>query len=146
MYRKYSTPKMKYNQQKAQAMYRDEQWDITFEDWLAAWDESGQWENRGRKPGQCKMYRVDIAKGWTKDNVEISGHKGAIKDQPGQVPVIARKPINFGAGHDNKKKPIVAEGVRYESIAEAARQLDVNRGAIWFRLQGNDDYYFVGDE
>lgn len=58
-------------QQKNQAQYREEGWTIDFEAWKQLWDQSGQWENRGRERGCYCMTRLDWSLAWTVDNVVI---------------------------------------------------------------------------
>jgi hypothetical protein len=58
-------------QQKNQAQYRDEGWLISFEAWKQLWDESGQWENRGRVRGTWCMTRSDWSTPWTVANAII---------------------------------------------------------------------------
>ena len=61
-----------YLRAKAQAKFRKEYWDLTFDDWWAKWEASGQWENRGRNPTQYCMLQKDTDKGWTKDNAIVT--------------------------------------------------------------------------
>lgn len=56
-------------QQKNQANFRNEVWDIDFYDWLTLWGD--KWSLRGRRPGQYCMSRIDTEKAWTKDNIKI---------------------------------------------------------------------------
>lgn len=58
-----------YLQQKTQANFRNEGWDVEFYDWLTIWGD--KWSKRGRRPGQFCMSRIDNEKPWTKDNIVI---------------------------------------------------------------------------
>jgi hypothetical protein len=58
-------------QQKNQAQFRDEGWLVTFEEWKQFWDQSGQWENRGRERGTYCMTRQDWSTPWTVKNIVI---------------------------------------------------------------------------
>jgi hypothetical protein len=60
-----------WGQQKNQAQWREEGWTIDFETWARMWNESGQWENRGRERGTYCMSRIDWSLPWTADNVAI---------------------------------------------------------------------------
>jgi len=60
-----------WGQQKNQAQWREEGWCIDFETWARMWNESGQWENRGRERGTYCMSRIDWSLPWTADNVAI---------------------------------------------------------------------------
>jgi len=66
-HRKYRT----FIQQKNQAQWRQEGWDITFEAWKQIWDQSGQWYNRGRQRDCYCMTRRDHTEPWTVNNVII---------------------------------------------------------------------------
>jgi hypothetical protein len=139
-YKKYNTPKMKYNQQKAQAMYRNEEWAISYEDWILAWmDGSGsKWENRGRGKTQYSMFRIDPAKPWSADNVIIATRleqRGESLRHPNRPPVTSRKPINYGIGHDLKKAEVIANDIWFESVSEAARYHDITRSDARYRIR-----------
>lgn len=58
-----------YSQQKNQAQWRGEVWEISFDDYRTAWWD--KWENRGRKAHNYVMFRLDITEPWTMDNTTI---------------------------------------------------------------------------
>lgn len=58
-------------QQRNQAQYREEGWDISFEAWKQLWAESGQWDLRGRERGHYCMTRRDWSIPWTVSNAQI---------------------------------------------------------------------------
>lgn len=58
-------------QQRNQAQYREEGWDISFEAWKQLWAESGQWDLRGRERGHYCMTRRDWSRPWTVSNAQI---------------------------------------------------------------------------
>jgi hypothetical protein len=58
-------------QQKNQAQWREEGWTISFEQWKQIWDQSGQWDNRGRERSCYCMTRRDSTLPWSVDNVHI---------------------------------------------------------------------------
>ena len=58
-------------QQRNQANFRKEEWTMTFAEWKSVWDQSGQWENRGRTKDTFCMTRLDVEKPWTVDNAII---------------------------------------------------------------------------
>ena len=60
---------------KAQAMYRGEDWTLTFTEFAELW--RGQWQFRGRDGGDLCMTRTDTEKGWHVDNCEIVTRKEA---------------------------------------------------------------------
>lgn len=81
---------------KAQAIYRNEPWELTIEQFFQLWDDSKQWDNRGRHPGSSAMFMIDTDLGWTIDNVEICDRSKRLrqihtaKARP-RDPVIKRK-------------------------------------------------------
>jgi hypothetical protein len=56
-------------QQKNQAQWREEGWDIPFEAWRDLWRDL--WDHRGRERGTYCMSRVDWSLPWTLSNVMI---------------------------------------------------------------------------
>ena len=56
-------------QQKNQAQYRQEGWDIDFKTWLEIWGDD--YANRGRVKGTLCMTRRDWSLPWTPKNVKI---------------------------------------------------------------------------
>ena len=55
--------------QKAQANYRGEDWDLTFDDFASVWGQD--FPRRGRASTDLTMTRIDPEKAWTLTNVEI---------------------------------------------------------------------------
>jgi hypothetical protein len=56
-------------QQRNQAEWRGEEWDLSFEQWLVLWEPD--WHRRGRTRGCMCMTRRDWDQPWSADNVEI---------------------------------------------------------------------------
>ena len=56
-------------QQRNQANYRGEPWDLTFEEWCGVWGE--RFDQRGRRKGQLCLTRTDYTQPWTLSNVEL---------------------------------------------------------------------------
>ena len=54
---------------RAQANYRKEEWQITFQDWVAVWGEN--WHRRGRSPDSLVMMRRRWQEPWTKRNAQL---------------------------------------------------------------------------
>lgn len=57
-----------WQRSKAQATYRKEPWDLTFEQFQTAW--GPLWERRGRRSGDYCMSRIDNEKAWSPHNVK----------------------------------------------------------------------------
>ena len=58
-----------YLRAKAQANFRDEGWDMTFEDWADIWH--GIWDQRGRQVDCLCITRIDESEAWSPKNCEI---------------------------------------------------------------------------
>jgi len=58
-----------FTQQRNQAKFRKEGWNMTFAEWYAIWGHNII--NRGRKKSQLTMTRPNINKPWSVDNVLI---------------------------------------------------------------------------
>lgn len=56
-------------QQKNQAQWRGESWDLAFEDWVEIWGDD--FDRKGRGLGSLCMTRRDLELPWTRDNVII---------------------------------------------------------------------------
>jgi hypothetical protein len=56
-------------QQRNQALWRGEGWELTFDTWLAIWE--SLWPRRGRCRGHMCMSRSDWDLPWSPDNVSI---------------------------------------------------------------------------
>lgn len=58
-----------WHRQRAQAIFRGEHWELTFEDFQAAW--ADKWEQRGRAADQYCMTRLDPSASWHPRNIEV---------------------------------------------------------------------------
>lgn len=58
-----------WHKARAQAHYRGEEWQLTFEEFAELWD--GKWDQRGRQRHDLCMTRRDWHAGWTRANCEI---------------------------------------------------------------------------
>lgn len=66
-------------QQRNQALWRTERWELPFEAWVEIW--GNNWENKGRLSHQMCMTRKDWYGDWTPDNVEIVTRKQHVTQQ-----------------------------------------------------------------
>ena len=96
-------------QQKNQAQWRDEGWEISFEAWKQLWADSGQWENRGRARSCYCMTRLDHRAPWTPDNVEIitreqhSRQQSALSHSGYRSPAQLRRRARLGLPLERQK-------------------------------------------
>ena len=58
-----------FTQAKAQAKFRNEAWDLTFDDYYNIWKD--EWQNRGRETGCKILTRVDPSKSWNASNIHL---------------------------------------------------------------------------
>ena len=72
--------KQRYQEQKNAAIQRGIEWEFTFESWWKVWEDSGQWENRGRSKGKYCMSRKEDKGPYNPENVFIQTHEQNAKD------------------------------------------------------------------
>lgn len=63
---------------KAQANFREEGWELSFEDYFQLWD--GKWEQRGRASDQLCMSREDFELPWSLSNCVIVTRNDHLKE------------------------------------------------------------------
>ena len=64
--------RMKFLRHRCQAKYRQEQYDLTYEDYLDVWFDSGKFTRARRNKNCYQMKRTDPALSWHRDNVYIT--------------------------------------------------------------------------
>lgn len=60
-----------WQKHRAQARYRKEDYELTWEDWQTIWANPVDFLNRGRKPEDLTLTRIDDDGCWQLDNVQI---------------------------------------------------------------------------
>lgn len=68
-----------WSRAKAQAAFRNEQWDLTFEEFQKIWQ--GYWDQRGRASTDYCMSREDPFGPWTIDNVNCIQRREYLRRQ-----------------------------------------------------------------
>jgi hypothetical protein len=58
---------------KAQANFRNDEWNLEFEDYFAMWN--GNWHLRGRQSDDLCMTRINWSGAWEKDNIQLVTRK-----------------------------------------------------------------------
>ena len=103
-------------QQKNQAQWRGEGWEISFDAWKLLWDISGQWDNRGRARSCYCMTRRDHTLPWSIDNTVIitreehSRRQSALAHSGYRSPAQLRRRARLGMPLERQKtgrKPYV---------------------------------------
>ena len=139
-------PSIRFGQWFANKIYRNEKVDFTFEDWWLMWGQNHYWANIGTGEGKYSMWRIDANKPWSKTNVVIATRPGRWKPK-NQPPVNSRTLIKFGSGHKAKYRSLVGNGVPYESLTQAARNINCHCGTIKYRITSNmkkwDGWYYT---
>ena len=92
--------KSRFNVQRTHARIRGIEWKLTFDEWLDIWQSSGKLHLRGRTQGQYVMCRKGDTGPYSIDNVLIDLQANNNKD-----------------GHN---KPVIAGGIKFNSLKEAA--------------------------
>ena len=64
-------PRYRFSIQRSHAKRRGIEWQMTFEEWFAVWQESGHWHERGNRVGQYVMARHGDTGPYSPDNVSI---------------------------------------------------------------------------
>jgi hypothetical protein len=64
---------------KAQANFRGEEWQLTFEEYYQMW--RNDWDNRGRYPENMCMTRIDKEGPWAVGNVHVITRKEHLQEQ-----------------------------------------------------------------
>lgn len=54
---------------RAQAHFRREPWDMSYDDFVAAWGD--RWSERGRRSHSTMLVRIDCSQAWSLDNVHL---------------------------------------------------------------------------
>lgn len=56
---------------KAQAKFRSEPHELTFDEWESIWNHAGAWEQRGRSLDSLCLTRKNVQQAWSNENCEI---------------------------------------------------------------------------
>lgn len=70
---------MPWQQAKAQAKFRGEDFELEFEDYYEFWQKD--WDNRGRLPDNMCMTRIDSEGAWSRDNCLIITRREHLQNQ-----------------------------------------------------------------
>lgn len=74
------SPLDRFKQQRNQARQRGIAWELSFEEWMSIWIDSGRWEQRGNRSGGFVMGRYGDVGPYSAANVEIIPHEQNIAD------------------------------------------------------------------
>lgn len=68
---RHNIPRFRFTIQRSQAKRRGIAWELSFEQWIAIWTESGHWEQRGKTAGSYCMARHGDVGPYAVGNVSI---------------------------------------------------------------------------
>lgn len=138
--KKYQKMKVKFIRQRCNARRRKIEWLFTFEEWIDKWEQSGKWEQRGRKKDQYVMCRFNDEGPYSYDNTRIDtcnnnnveANKTKYKNHVYKVKVKSQR----GRGRpQDSGKSVTINGVTYPTVTKASKELKVPRTTLNYRLQ-----------
>jgi len=151
-----STEKQRFRQQRQMASKRGIEFKLSFEQWWDIWQQSGHWEERGRKIGQYCMSRVGDLGAYEIDNVFIQlsranvsqAQQGRISPKRGRTtrPQTAEEKLKNSLAHLGKPKgPMTEEHkqklreVRKLQVTsdETKEKMRLSQLARWAKRKGN---------
>lgn len=96
-------PRHKFNVQRNDARRRGIVWDLTFEQWLIIWLESGHWLQRGAKAGCYVMARNGDAGPYAVNNVRITTCEQNHSESPHNIHKLPLGVTPNGSGFTSKR-------------------------------------------
>lgn len=117
---------------------------LTFDEWITIWINSGHWNERGLGARKYCMCRIDDIGPYAVGNVFIDTNSKNVSDGRSKCVGWAhsestKKSIGesqFGA-KNHMAKPVMADGIYFGSLADAARHLEVSQSTISYRINAN---------
>lgn len=104
-----ATPKGLYSKHKVNARRRGIEFQLTFDEWLTIWNDSGRWDQRGNYPGGYVMRRLGDSGPYAAGNVYIGEHSENTME--GLAKATSRKLV---LDHYRKYHDIISVGESHE--------------------------------
>jgi len=106
-----------FKAQKASARARGIPWELTFEQWLVIWEDSGRWDERGRRKNQYCMARFNDEGPYAVWNVKIIKHsenssEGQLGHKMSESNRLKLIEANTGNKHTLGRKLELSEDIR----------------------------------
>src|SRR6187399_1527185 len=126
------TPRAKYSAHKATAKRRGIAFELTFEEWMAIWEASGRFGERGRRAHEYHMARHGDLGPYTVSNVKIittSQNAAEVKNRKGRKcqPFSEEHRRRLSEAHTGKK-----------ASAETRRKLSALRKGVKMNLSADE--------
>jgi len=102
----------KYQKHKSTAKVRGIDFNLTFDEWLNIWQNSGHYQDRGRGKGKYVMSRIDDKGGYTLGNVFIQLNKDNVID------ACKGNDWNKGRIHTEKTKKKISQGLKGRILSQ----------------------------
>ena len=135
------SPKDKFRAQRGKAKQRGIGWELTFEQWIGLWNESGKFALRGRRTGQFVMARNGDSGPYAVWNVKIKKCNTNLSEAYEFKPCGGKLNLGKGRGwtllsRGNKRYQVMARGKHIGTFftqeeAEAAYQSATTEVALW---------------
>lgn len=137
-----------YNDQKSRALNRGIDFELSFEDWLTLWTESGKLDSRGRGVGKFCMGRIDSNRGYTLSNSIIEPFcKNSSRTMAEGRALAMNKNIDYAAR--SKKANSKENLMRKSDLMKVLKRGNTNNlGREWFTEISTGKSYLMenGDE
>ena len=151
-----SIEKVRYRQQRQAAAKRNIEFNLSFEQWWDIWQQSGHWENRGRKIGQYCMSRYGDIGTYEISNVFIQQSRHNVSQaQAGRPsskkgkstrPQTTEEKLKNSLAHLGKPKGPMSEEHKQKirevrklqiTSAETKEKMRLSQLARWTKIKGN---------
>ncbi len=131
-----------YNQQWRAINYRNIGWNMSFEEWMQWWFDTGHWYDRGTCKGQYAMCRYSDTGPYALDNIYC--------DLQSNNSSFAKKGNTYNKGKTSWRKNTSRKSnkceinkVVYESQVSAASQLNISRTTLRNRLNSEEFLTYI---
>lgn len=134
-------------------------WQLTFEQWLLAWQQSGHLEQRGVKQGSYCLARKDLLGDYTPDNIQVipvsqscqrltknkpshrRGKQGCINQGLKRDTLTRQRMSQAQRDNPSPKRrvplPVMTPYGAYTSVVEASQSIGISCPGIYYHLRKN---------
>ena len=132
--------KQKYYSHRNRAKRANIEWQLTFDEWYNWWQQTGHWNDRGRAGHNYHMCRYNDIGPYALHNIYCDtnsnnvGYANKVNPKKGYKHKATTR-ANCRAINLHRAKPVRVNGIEYFGIREAARQLNICRELLRYRLK-----------